>query len=256
MTVESNRNASRPEVPDFNLGDGRRGNDLRRGSPLLEEARKMRTRVSLRVLPVAFLALAILTAGPGAGEATMDDSARGWVLRVSPTWIDSSYSGGFVVGYDDGATVSGVDVPDVGLSVAGECRLSPRFGLEVGVLATSSLVGVRTRDGAVVDAGTSTYYTLIVGPDIHLTPDQPADFFFGPFLAYTDRTDVGFHHDTIGGGIGWGAILGIDIPVGERGWRVCPSVRYVETNLDGTDGNGDRFDLDFTAVGVGFGYRW
>ena len=218
----------------------------------------MRMRVSLSLLSVAFLVIGFLLAGPSAGEAVVDDSARGWVLRVSPTWVDSSHSGGFVVGYDDGSTVSGVDLADVGVSVVGERRLSPRLGVEIGILATSGLVGVRVRDGAVVNAGTSSYYSLVVGPEIHLTPGHSADLFFGPYLAFSDRSDVGYHQDRIRGGIGWGAILGVDIPVGKRGWQVCPSVRYVETNLDRTDGNGDRFDLgiDLTAVGVGFGYRW
>lgn len=218
----------------------------------------MRTKVFLRFRPLAIFAMTFLLAGPGAGEGALEDSARGWVMRVSPMWIDASHSGGVIVGYNDGTTVSGVDVRDVGVSVAGEYRLSPRLGLEVGILATSSLAGVRVRDGVVVNAGTSAYYTLVLGPEIHLTPKHPADLFVGPYLAFTNRSDVGYHSDWIGGGLGWGAILGVDIPVGERGWRVCPSVRYVETNLDRKDGNGDRFDLahDLTAVGVGFGYRW
>ena len=203
-----------------------------------------------------------MTGWPVAGEGVPNETGRGWVLRVGPTWMDSDHSDGTVVGYH-GEAVSGFGPRDIGLSVAGEYRLSPRLGLEVGMLATSSGVGVRTRYGEAVAVGTSSYASFTVGPDIHLTPDQPADLFFGPFLAYSARTDVGFNHDEwagvrVGGGFGWGAVLGVDIPVGERGWRVCTSVRYFDTQLAGTDGNGDPFDFDLgpTAVGVGFGYRF
>lgn len=218
----------------------------------------MRREVSLRFLPQVFLAIALLTGGPGAGEAALNDGVPAWVLRVSPAWIDSSQRAGLVVGLDDDGAVTGYEAPDVGLGIAGERRLSRHFGLEVGVLATESLIGARVREGTMVTAGTSTYYTLTLGPNLHLVPDRSADVFVGPFLAFTDRTTVGYHHDQIGGAVGWGAVLGVDLPVGERGWRVCPSVRYVDTNLDATLGNGDRFDLDLalTAVGVGFGYLW
>ncbi len=218
----------------------------------------MRYRASLSAFPAVFLVIALLAAGPVAGEAAPDEDTRGWGLRVSPTWIDASQRVGLVVGYEGDGAVRGFEANDVGVSIAGEYRLSPRFGVEVGLLATESLVGVRVREGVAVGAGTSTYYTLTVGPNVHLTPDHQADVFFGPFLAFTDRSDVGYHSERINGGFGWGAVLGVDIPVGERGWQVCPSVRYVDTNLDGTSGNGDRFDLDLslTAVGVGFGYRW
>ncbi len=221
----------------------------------------MRSRWSLRVLPVTTLVVAFLAAWSGESEAAVSGE-RGWVLRVGPTWFDSDRGDGLVIGHESGE-VSGMEARDVGLSVSGEYRLSPRVGLEVGLLATSDRIGARDENGAVVSGGTSSYGSLTLGPDIHLAPDGPADLFFGPFLTYTARTDVGYHQDEwagvrVTGSFGWGALLGVDVPVGERGWRVCTSVRYLDTNLDGTDGNGDHFDLDSdgTAVGVGVGYRF
>ncbi len=222
----------------------------------------MQKSVSPSVLLIAMLAIALLAASPGAAEVAEDEAARGWMLRVSPTWMESDRDGGSVVGYD-GGTVSGFAPRDIGITVAGEYRYSPRVGLEVGVVATSSGVGVRARDGVVVATGTSSYGSFTLGPDFHLTPQSAADVYFGPFLAYSARTDVGFNHGEwagvrIGGGFGWGAVLGADFAVGERGWQVCASVRYLDANLDGTDGNGDPFDVDLgpTAVGVGVGYRF
>lgn len=222
----------------------------------------MRTRVSLRGLPVAFFAISLLIALPATGEAAAsDDGERGWVLRVSPMWMDSD-DDGLVAGHSRGS-VSGFHPRDLGISVSGEYRLSPRVGLDVGVLGGSTGVGVRTRDGVAVASGTSSYGALTLGPNIHLITDGPAELFFGPFLAHVARTDVGYSHDEwagvrVGGRFGWGAVLGIDIPVGERGWQACASVRYFDSDLGGSDENGDRFDLDFgpTAVGVGFGYRF
>ncbi len=220
----------------------------------------MRKGASLSVLPIAILAIAILATFPGAADAARDQVARGWVLRVSPTWINSDLSDGIAVG-TRGETVTGSD--DLGISVAGEYRFSPRLGLEIGLLAASNGVGTRVRDGVVVASGTSSYGSFTVGPDIHLTPNHPTDVYLGPFLAYTGRTDVGYAYDEFAGvsidsAFGWGAVLGVDLPVGERGWLLCASVRYIDSVLDGRDGNGDRFDLDFgsTAVGVGFGYRF
>ena len=222
----------------------------------------MRTRMSPKPLAATLLAAAFLAGSAAAVEAAADDATRGWVLRVGPTWIDSDRGEGVVIGYD-GSAVSGREARDVGLGVAGEYRFSPRLGLEVGVLATSNGVGVQAVDGVIVRSGTSDTGSLTLGPDVHLTPGRAADLYLGPFLAYTARTDVGYSRDEfagvrIRGSFGWGAVVGLDVPIGQRGWRVCASVRYIETNLEGTNGAGDRFDLDFgpTAVGVGFGYRF
>ena len=219
-------------------------------------------RSTRRVLPVTFLAMVIFVVGPAETEATLNDHERGWVLRISPTWIDTGRGNGLVIGHD-GGVIGGLQPREVGLSVAGEYRLSPRLGLEVGLLAVSNGTGARYQDGVLVNSGTSALGSFTVGPAIHLTQSSSADLFFGPFLAYTARTDVGYRRDElagvrVGGSFGWGAVLGVDVPVGKRGWRVCTSVRYLETNLDGTDGNGDSFDLDFgpTAVGIGVGYRF
>ncbi len=216
----------------------------------------------LGILPAALLALAALVGWSDAGAAAPKQEEGGWVLRAGPMWMESGHSDGSVIGHR-GDGVSGFEPRGVGLSVAGEYRQSQRLGLEVGVLATSNGAGARYRDGRAVAVGTSSYGSLWFGPNVHLTPDRAADLFFGPFLAYTARTDVGFDHDEWAGvridsSFGWGAVLGVDIPVGGRGWRVCTSVRYIDTNLDGTDRNGDPFELDVgpTAVGVGVGYRF
>lgn len=222
----------------------------------------MRTRSSLRALPLVVFVIAGLAGWPEAVGAKSNDPVRGWVLRVSPTWVDSERGGGTVIGYR-GGVASGLEPQDVGLGVSGEYRFSPRLGLEIGALAFSNGVGVVVRDGVVVASGTSSYGSITLGPDVHLTSNGRADLFVGPFLAYTAHTDVGFYDDEwagvrIGGSFGWGAVLGVDVPVGERGWRLSANVRYIDTNLGGTDWNGDPFEVDFgpTAVGVGFGYRF
>ena len=222
----------------------------------------MRRRSSLRALPVMVFVLVGLASRTEAVAASSNDPVRGWVLRISPTWVDSERGRGTVIDYR-GGVVSGLEPQDVGLGVTGEYRFSPHLGLEVGLLAFSNGVGAVVRDGVVVASGTSSYGSITLGPDFHLTSNGPADLFVGPFLAYTAHTDVGFYGDEwagvrVGGSLGWGAVLGVDVPVGEGGWRLSASVRYIDTNLGGRDGNGDPFEVDFgpTAVGVGFGYRF
>lgn len=221
----------------------------------------MCSRSSLGVLGIAVLATALLAVWPRESQAAPNGYERGWVLRVSPTWVDSDRGDGLVIGYDGG--FAGLVTGDVGLNVAGEYRFSPRLGLDVGVLAISNGTGTHYRDGLIVSSGTSALGSFTLGPAIHLTPESSADLFFGPFLAITARSDVGYRRDElagvrVGSSLGWGAVLGVDVPIGERGWRLCTSVRYIDTNLEGRDGNGNRYDLGFdpTAVGVGVGYRF
>ena len=105
----------------------------------------------------------------------------------------------------------------------------------------------------------------MVGFNFHLTPDRPADFYVGPMIGvvrygYVEyRAGFGTVSTTISveDDFAWGAIAGLEIPIGSRGWRVQGNLRYIETDIRASEGP-ISIDNEFDPLifSVGFGYRF
>ena len=56
----------------------------------------------------------------------------------------------------------------------------------------------------------------------------------------------------------FGAMAGIDLPIGEGGWAFSADLKYLDNSFVGHDPEGDPLgvDLDSTILGLGFGYRF
>jgi len=151
--------------------------------------------------------------------------------------------------------------------VRGEYQFSPRLGVELGVLGAGSVdVASGIFAGTVGNAvQVSSFTPFTVGLNVHLTPDHLLDVYAGPLLALVSYSSVDVQ-TTIGNAstsvsvdndVGLGAILGLDVPIGERGWLIQTNLRYVDTDIENSGGviliNSEFDPLIFS---VGFGYRF
>ena len=109
-----------------------------------------------------------------------------------------------------------------------------------------------------------------IGANVHLTGRSPVDVYVGPLVGYVIYSSFNFNVQTstsgpIGISVGIaddfavGAMLGLDVPIGKRGWVFNTNVRYLRTSIDSFDisiGTGEiAIDFDPLIVGLGFGFR-
>jgi outer membrane protein W len=211
-------------------------------------------------------------------------------LLASPTLAADSHwqIRGFVVWFDpdvdrtifnaDGETIRVESDDDIGFGLSAEYRYSPRFGVEFGVLQASPETTVTLEDS---DLGISltakddgTIRPLTAGVNWYLTPQSNLDLYVGAFLAYVLYDDLTFDLNAeipvngevivvsdraridVDNDFSYGAVLGLDIPIGTLGWAVAASVRYIETDLDTTDDDGDRLTLSVDPLIVTLGVRY
>ena len=188
-----------------------------------------------------------------------------WRVGVELSWVDPS--GDFVATNVSGTTSEASYDTGVGGGVRGEYRYSSRYGVELGVVSAAS-VDVSSQVVAGTTASSvevSSFAAYTVGVNVHLTQDRPVDVYVGPLIALVQYSDVEAG-TTLGGtttsvsiddDIGFGAIVGIDVPLGERGWLVQASLRYIKTDIKGSEG-GVTIDSDFDPLifSAGVGYRF
>ena len=118
------------------------------------------------------------------------------------------------------------------------------------------------------DDGLSANF-LHFGPNFHLTPNSNADFFVGPFVAYSSIDDPTFIDQStrydidMDDDITFGLQLGLDVPVCPNGqcWTFHSGIKYFDLDLDATGPVGfdrDNFDLglDPLVFTVGAAYRF
>jgi len=188
-----------------------------------------------------------------------------WLLRLDLSWVDPS--GDFVTADVGGTTASAGFDTGFGGGVRGEYQFSDRYGVEIGVLGAGSVDVASGIFGGTVGSAVqvSSFALFTVGLNVHLTQDAPIDLYVGPLLALVSydsvdvRTTIGTATTSVSvdNDVGLGAILGLDVPIGERGWLIQTNLRYVDTDIENSGGiiliNSEFDPLIFS---VGFGYRF
>lgn len=192
-------------------------------------------------------AAAAAVAGAGAASAGSSTSrAAGGRCDGEGGWIARFYGARIGGGdeYRTSATLPG-NVSErtklqigngTGLGASVERKLSSCFGIEAGILAGSldstwALDLNELWDMTDDDLG---FLAVTVGPNFHLSPNSPVDFYLGPFigLAKVDDGDYrvlgqNFETDSYDSEFVWGAQLGLDIPFGESKWGANLGAKYM-----------------------------
>lgn len=218
------------------------------------------------------LIVALCTVALGWTGAASADVEKTWILRAGALWVDTDLD---FRQADDGASVRLTGDAGFGFSLVGEYRANDRLGLELGAQWSENDVELRLAGEmfcgstlCTVTASDSVQpLTLSVGLDIHLTPGKRADLYVGPLVAYVRYTDLTFR--ALGEALrvsfddeyAWGGVVGLDVPMGDRGWHFSGSIRYLQAEADVSarddEGDAGTASLDFNPVtlAVGFGYR-
>lgn len=226
-------------------------------------------KTSNRVCMLGVLATLVVLAGVASPAA----AAGQWNLRGFGAWVDPDVDFRQVDGTE---TVRATADDAFGLGMGFEYQFSPRWGLEFGVLRASPDV-IITLDSTDPDLRVSTsdspaFTPLTAGVNAHLTPNAKVDFYIGAFLAYVLYDDLDFRlqaevpiDDTVmvldervrvavDNEFGWGALIGLDIPLGQGNWGLSGTIEYLDADLDTTDDDGDRTKIGFDPLIVTFGF--
>ena len=201
--------------------------------------------------------------------ASTDSAAQSfeptWQLEADLAVVEPS---GNAVAVD--ASPAGVDV-DFDAKVGAGLRLEYQFtkvlALELGALGASGFdVSVGGADNvAGVASRIDGFAPVTLGLNLHLDTGNRIDLYAGPFLAAIRYGDVTVEtapgslttRESSDTSFGWGAIAGIDVPIGSGGWSLQANVRYIRTAIDlSSDDGAVESDFDPTILSIGFGYRF
>jgi len=173
------------------------------------------------------------------------------------------------------ATAEGGSDTAFGAGLGLEYRASRRLGVEVSLL-TTELKDKETFDffgEETLTVESSLRMTPVLAKlNLHLTPDSKADLYLGPVVGrvvYDDfKIEVRSEGESARGSIGtkddwaWGAHVGVDVPVGDRGAFFTAGVTWLKTEVgievdpeDEEEGDVSS-DLDPLVAQIGFGYRF
>ena len=188
-----------------------------------------------------------------------------WRLRFNLSIVDPvGNSISTSVGYSDISFDLGAGV---GAGLHAEYRTSPRLGIEIGIMGASEFeISNRiSRHSIRGDVSLTGFAPLSLGLNIHLTPERNFDIYAGPQIALvnygTDRTWWGLSsaraNISVDNDWAWGLVAGLDLPLGRSGWLFNTNLRYLETNIQQSDGD-FHFDGEFDPLifSVGFGYAF
>jgi len=207
------------------------------------------------------LLIVVLAAVAIAGSARAAEDDTSWRVGLEFAWLDPS--GDFSTTTVDDNTVRSRYDSGFGVGTRGEYQFAPQFGVELSALGAGSVELSAGNDGSWVKV--SAVAPLMVGFNFHLTPDRPVDFYVGPMLGLVRYSDVeyraGFGEVSISVSVeddfAWGAIVGLEIPLGSGGWQVQGNLRYIETDIRDSGGPiSINSEFDPLIVSIGMGYRF
>jgi outer membrane protein W len=206
------------------------------------------------------------------GVASPATAAGQWHLRGFGAWVDPDVDFRQVEGSQ---TIRATGDGAFGLGLGLEYQLSPRWGFEVGALRASPDVIItldETDPDITVETSDNPSFTpLTAGVNVHLTPNAKVDFYIGAFVAYVLYDNLDFRlraevpvDDTVmvledsvrievDNDFGWGALIGLDVPLGEGNWGLTGTLEYLATDMDAKDEEGDRTTIGYDPFIVTFG---
>lgn len=188
-----------------------------------------------------------------------------WRLRFNLAWVNptgnsiSTSVGHSGIDFDIGA--------GVGAGFQAEYRVSPRLGVELGILGAAEFdVSNRIYHDHIHDGVSVTGFApLSLGFNIHMTPEHSFDLYAGPQLALVNYgsepawwdlssrgNDISIESDWA-----WGLTAGIDIPLGKRGWLFNANLRYLESGIKQSQGDNfadGEFNPAIFSIGIGYAF--
>jgi len=213
---------------------------------------------SSRWLSLLIVALAVVAF---AGSTCAAEDETSWRVGLELAWVDPS--GDFSTTTANDNTVKASYDTGYGVGVRGEYQFESQYGVELSALGAGSVELSAGTAGSYVRV--SAVAPLMVGFNFHLTPDRPVDFYVGPMLGLVRYSDVEYRAGfgevsatvSVEDDFAWGAIAGLEIPIGSRGWRVQGSLRYIETDIRDSGGSiSIDSEFDPLIVSIGIGYRF
>ncbi|MCP3964635.1 MAG: outer membrane beta-barrel protein [bacterium] len=218
-----------------------------------------RIRSLVLLFAAALLALPTLT-DPALAEET------GWKLRLGGTWVDPDVNVDTIT--DAGARARARSVDDINLGLGLEYRFSRRLGLDFAVSFVEPAVGLTLEPaggGLIATTDKLSFTPITAGLNVHLTPGRRADLYIGPIVGYALYGDLSFDagpegqaNFTSDDDFALGAQLGVDVAIGDGPWSIDAALRYLDTDLEATDEDGEITDIDFSPImfSFGIGYRF
>lgn len=184
-----------------------------------------------------------------------------FTVRGTGTW--SYPTGDFDFTAPTGQRLIATPSNALGVAFAFEYRPVPKVGFEFGgMFARPTIDLVSLEAGERVEAeGDMWFVPWIAGVNLHMTPDRPVDIYAGVMLLYALYGDVDFVAPGLGTAFvrgnndtGWGMQLGVDVPIGEKGWNFAASIKYLSTNYSFTEvDEGLELEMRFNPFVLGFG---
>lgn len=223
---------------------------------------------------ILLVGLACLTALSTASLAAAADGQ--WHLRAHAAWVSPDLS--WQMSPAPGDLVKIDAASSWGLGISGEYQFSDLLGIELGVMRSSPDVDIQV-DDAVLDVTVRasdglTMTPLTLGLNFHVTPTRSFDLYLGPYLAYVLYGDLEWrvNETIVDGGVpidfdqslrmsiandlAYGAVAGADIPLGPEGWYFSGTLKYLATELDASEPEGDSENLSLDPLIVAIGFRY
>lgn len=220
-------------------------------------------------LTAVVLSMLVAAAAPPA-------AAQSWTFRGGLAWVDPDLD---VRETDGPARISLQSSSAIGAAVSAEYHFTDRFGLELGVLWAEPEIELRIEGIAIplpdpippfpdeiVASGDLRITPLTVGLNVHFSPTAQVDLYLGPRVAYVDYGDLELTStlfgisstDTVGTDdeLGYGAGIGLDVPVGSGRWMVNAAADYLEVDLTFSGEGSESLAFDPLIVRAGVGYRF
>lgn len=224
--------------------------------------------------PLLLLVSLCLVVGSTTSPAAAGDGQ--WHLRVHAAWVHPDLT--WQMSPEPGNVVR-VDADDAwGLGISGEYQVSELLGVDLGIMRAVPDVNLRVEDAFLgVSIGASdglTMTPLSLGLNFHVTPKQRFDLYIGPYLAYVLYSDLEWRvtetivvdgvpivfdetvRVSVDNDLAYGAVVGADVPLGPEGWYFSGAVKYMATELEVRDPDGERENLTLDPFIVSIGVRY